>query len=272
MMTLTRLATAALALTLTVPLALTAAGFDHAYPSYGAVLTRYVRPPRVDYKALTADRGALDRAVAEFAAAEAGAENGWARDERIAFWINAYNAFTLRAIVDHYPIQAGWFSLQPRNSIRQIDGAWTKLTWQAAGRRVTLDEIEHKILRAGFADARVHFALNCASVSCPPLAAEPYRAAGLGAQLDTAARRYLGTTEGLVVDGNTFRVSSIFKWYAEDFVAAYAPLIAGARDARERAILGVIATYGPAEAARQARLGTPRIVFMKYNWSLNDSR
>jgi len=62
----------------------------------------------------------------------------------MAFWINAYNAFTLRAIVDHYPIRNGWLTLQPRDSIRQIDGVWTKLTWQAAGRTVTLDDIEHR--------------------------------------------------------------------------------------------------------------------------------
>ena len=248
------------------------AAFDHGYPSYAGVLSRYVHPPRVDYRALEADRPALDRAVRDFDSADARGEGAWTRERRMAFWINAYNAFTLRAVVDHYPIRSSWFTLQPRNSIRQIDGVWTTLTWQAAGRQVTLDEIEHRILRAGFGDARVHFALNCASRSCPPLAAEPYRADGLGAQLDAAARRYLASPDGLIVDGNTFRVSSLFKWYGEDFVAAYAPLIPGTRDVTERAVLGALATYGPAEAAQRARLGTARIVFLEYNWSLNDSR
>ncbi|MEP6915135.1 MAG: DUF547 domain-containing protein [Acidobacteriota bacterium] len=263
------LAAATVALTLPAP---AGAGFDHGYPAYAEALSKYVQPPRVRYQALKADRGSLDRAVAAFDDASTRQESAWTKDRRMAFWINAYNAFTLRAIIDHYPIRSAWFTLQPRDSIRQIDGVWTTLTWQAAGRQVTLDGIEHKILRAGFKDARVHFALNCASRSCPPLAAQPYRAETLGPQLDSAARAYLASEEGLVVDGNTFRVSSIFKWYGEDFIAAYAPLVTGSADIHERAVLGAIATFGPPDAARRARLGTPRVVFLEYNWSLNDSR
>lgn len=245
--------------------------FDHGYSAYAPVLAGHVQPPRVDYTSLKADRRLLDRAVADFDAAAARGERGWTREQRMAFWINAYNAFTLRAIVDHYPIQSAVFTLQTRNSIRQIDGVWTDLKWQAAGRSVTLDDIEHRILRPTFKDARIHFALNCASVSCPALAAEPYRPETLGAQLDGAARVYFGGAEGLRVDGDTFRVSSIFKWYGDDFVAEYAPLVPGTRDVKERAILGAIVKYGPPDAAARARRGTQRIVFLDYNWSLNDA-
>lgn len=245
--------------------------FDHRYTTYGAVLARHVRPPLVDYAALKAGRAALDRAVAEFAAPAAADEAAWSREQRMAFWINAYNAFTLRAIIDHYPIRSGWFTLQPRNSIRQIDGVWTKLTWPAAGRQVTLDDIEHRILRPTFQDARIHFAVNCASISCPPLAAVPYLGGTLGAQLDEAARTYLASPEGLRVDGGTFRVSSIFKWYGDDFVAGYAPLVPGSRPAGERAVLGAIAKYGPPAAAARARAGTPALQFLEYNWSLNET-
>ena len=107
--------------------------FDHDYAAYAQLLARHVRPPRVDYAGLSADRAALDRVIEQFAAPAAGDERAWTRAQRLAFWINAYNAFTLRAIVDHYPIRSGWFTLQPRNSIRQIDGVWTALT--VAGRR-----------------------------------------------------------------------------------------------------------------------------------------
>jgi hypothetical protein len=246
-------------------------GFDHGYAAYGEVLSRYVRPPQVDYAALKAGRDLLDRAVAGFATPAAQDEAAWSREQRMAFWINAYNAFTLRAIVDHYPIRSGWFTLQPRNSIRQIDGVWTKLTWQAAGRSVTLDDIEHRILRPTFKDARIHFAVNCASIGCPPLAAVPYRPGTLGAQLDEAARTYLASAEGLRIDGDTFRVSSIFKWYGDDFVAEYAPIVPGDRAAGERAVLGAIARYGPAAAAARARSGGAAIAFLDYNWSLNDT-
>lgn len=244
--------------------------FDHTYAEYGALLGAFVRPPRVDYRALQAARGRLDRAVAAFAAPRAADERAWTRAERMAFWINAYNLFTLKAIVDHYPIESGWLTLAPRNSIRQIDGVWTRLTWQAAGRTLTLDDIEHRILRPEFADARVHFALTCASISCPPLAAEPYRATRLGAQLDAAGRAYLASAEGLRIDGETMRVSSIFKWYGDDFIAAYAPKVPGTRAARERAILGIVSTFGPPAAAERARAGGARIRFLDYNWSLND--
>ena len=244
--------------------------FDHSYAQYAASL-QYVRPPLVDYRALKQNRVALDRTVAEFASPAASEEPRWTREQRMAFWINAYNAFTLRAIVDHYPIRSRWFTLQPRNSIRQIVGVWTVLTWQAAGRAVTLDDIEHKILRPTFKDARIHFAVNCASVSCPPLAAQPYRPETLETQLKEAARAYLGSHAGMRLVGETLLVSSIFKWYGEDFVAEYAPIAPAGAPVAERAILGVIIKYGPADAAQLAQSGRARIRFLDYNWSLNDA-
>ncbi|MEO5896935.1 MAG: DUF547 domain-containing protein [Vicinamibacterales bacterium] len=247
-----------------------AGAFDHGFASYGELLQSVVRGPLVDYAALKAGRDRLDSVVATLAAPRRSEEQTWSREQRMAFWINAYNALTLRAIVDHYPIRAGLFTLSPRNSIRQIDGVWSKLTWTVAGRSVTLDDIEHRILRPTFKDARVHFAVNCASVSCPPLAADPYRAETLNASLDAAARRYLGSAEGLRVDGNTVSVSSIFKWYGEDFVSQYASFGPQRSDARERAILGVITKFGPADAAVLTRMPMPRIRYLDYNWSLND--
>ncbi len=248
-----------------------AATFDHNFAAYATVLKQYVVAKGVDYAFLKQNRGDLDRAVAELDLPAARGEAGWSREQRVAFWINAYNMLTLRAIVDHYPIQSSWFTVLPRNSIRQIDGVWTRLTWPVAGRPVTLDDIENKILRPIFHDARVHFAINCASLSCPPLAAGPYRDQALDSQLDAAARRYLGSPEGLQIDGDTIRVSSILDWYGEDFIPRYAPLIAGDRSAKDKAILGVITTYGSADAATRATRGNSKIAFLKYDWSLNDS-
>jgi Protein of unknown function, DUF547 len=253
-------------------LAAPAAGFDHAYPRYAEVLRDFDRPPRVDYDALAKHRAALDAAVDAFAQPGGEEERAWTRDERLAFWINAYNAFTLRAIVDHYPIRAPWLTLQPRNSIRQIDGVWTKLTWRAAGRTLTLDDIEHKILRLEFKEPRVHFAINCASVGCPPLAADPYRAGTLDAQLDAAARNYLASAQGLRIQGDTLLVSKILEWYGEDFVARFAPNAAGTAVRLERAVRGVIERFGPPAAADIARKPTTRIRFLDYDWSLNDLR
>ena len=259
--------------TLGLSLALVAsAPFDHQYMIYNDLLTRHVREADVDYTALKIDRSTLDRAVDALDAPPARGAGEWTRAQQLAFWINAYNLLTLRAIVDHYPIRSSWFTLAPRNSIRQIDGVWTDLRWRAGGRTVTLDDIEHRILRPVFKDARIHFAINCASVSCPPLARKPYQVDTLDAQLDDAARRFLASAEGVRVTGDTLQVSSLFKWYGDDFVAEYAPLVPGPRDSTERAILGTIARYGAPDTAARARDGRVRIAFLPYNWSLNDVR
>ena len=247
-----------------------APAFDHDYRQYASLLREYVRASRVDYARLRQGRAVLDAEVATLAEPSPAQERGWTNDQRLAFWINAYNVLTLRAIVDHYPIRSSIFTLQPRNSIRQIDGVWTTLTWQAAGRTLTLDDIEHRILRPEFKEPRVHFAINCASVGCPPLAAEPYRPLTLDAQLDAAARGYLSSERGLAIEDHTIRVTKILEWYGEDFVGRFAPHAAGKSDRVEQAVRGVVTQFGPPQAAELARNPSTRIRFLDYDWSLND--
>jgi hypothetical protein len=218
---------------------------------------------RVDYRELAANRSALDRIVDELGRVGESEESGWPRMDRFAFWINAYNLLTLRSIVDHYPIRGSWFSRGPRNSIRQIDGVWTKTKWRVAGRQVTLDDIEHRILRPQFADPRVHMAINCASEGCPPLRSEAYVGAALDRQLDEAARRYLADEHGARVSGGKLLVSSIFDWYGSDFAAAGGDAAAGVR--------AFVARYGPPEIAAVAKSAAP-LSFLPYDWSLNDVR
>ena len=246
-------------------------GFDHSYNAYARVLARHVEAGRADYRGLVAERTALAGVAAEFGAVDAGAERGWPRAERLAFWINAYNLFTLQVIVDHYPIRAGWLSRGPRNSIRQIDGVWDRLTWKAAGRTVTLDDIEHRIIRPDFKEPRIHFAVNCASVGCPPLLGEPYRAADLERQLDANARAYLASLQGVQASGRTLSVTSILKWYGDDFVARFGSEPRLGRSPRDAAILRVVEAFGPPEAAALARDPAVTIAFLGYDWSLNDA-
>ena len=245
------------------------AAADLDLTTYRELLSRVVRGTLVDYRAIASDRTTLDRVVVNVAAVPGATEQGWIARDRMAFWINAYNLLTLRAIVDHYPIRGSLFSRSPRNSIRQIDGVWTTLKWRAAGREVTLDQIEHGILRPEFGDARVHMAVNCASKGCPPLRGEPYTGADLDRQLDEAARRYLASPAGARVSGDRLLVSRIFEWYGDDFVRQYAGMHPGTGRPAERAIQGFVEKYGPAEAAAAAKAGSA-VRFLDYDWSLND--
>ncbi len=247
-----------------------AVSFDHDYRQYGELLAAHVRLGRVDYSALVANRAALDAVVRQFGAVTADDERAWTRAEQIAYWVNAYNVFTLATIVQHYPIQGVWLSLSPRNSIRQIDGAWTRKDWPAAGARRSLDDIEHGIIRPRFSEPLVHAALNCASVSCPLLARDPYRAATLDGQLEEAMRQYLASRHGLVATASQLRVSSIFDWYGDDFVARYAPRDTPARQARAAAVREVVRRFGPPAAVPVATAPGVSLRFLTYDWALND--
>lgn len=246
--------------------------FDHEYAAFGRVLADHVRGDLVDYQTLAASRAALDAVVVAFDAPATREITTWTKAQQLAFWINAYNALTLQAIVDHYPIERRAFSLHPDNSIRQIPGVWDRITWAVAGRTVTLDEIKHDIIRSGFSEPRIHFAITRASISCPPLAKEPYRARTLDAQLDGAARRFLASPEGMVVDGPLLRVTRIFKRYGDDFVARYASAGPPRGSDRERAIRGVVRTFVPDETIARQDLLARRISFLPHDWSLNEAQ
>ncbi len=246
--------------------------FDHSYLAYENVLREHVVGARVDYSKLLSNRAALDAVVEEIGAATMPQLERWTEEQQIAYWLNAYNAFTLQAIVDHYPIDGGWLSFlrwAPRNSIKQIDGVWSQRRWMVGGLEMTLDEIEHERLRTHYTEPRIHFALNCASISCAVLRRKPYVGSQLDRQLVLAARDFLANERGLQVDGDTLLVSSVLNWFGDDFIEQYSTLVDGG-SAKDRALLGVIAKYGPAEASQLAQSGNARIRFLSYDWSLND--
>ena len=249
--------------------------FDHRYAAYANLLRAHVVGSRVDYLKLQRNRSILDAVVDELGRVSATDFADWTDEQQISYWINAYNAFTLQSIVDHYPIERRWLNwtglLAPTNSIKQISGIWTRLHWRAAGVDMTLDEIEHETLRVDYDEPRIHFAVNYAAVSCPPLRREPYTAARLDRQLIVAASDFLKSRIGLQVDGSTLHVSSIFNWFGDDFIDEYGHLVDTNLSSKARAALGVVAKYGPPEASRLAQSGTARLRFLKYDWSLNDT-
>ena len=245
--------------------------FDHSYITYGRLLRDHVVGTRVNYQTLKGNRSTLDEVAQAFARTTKNNFTSWSTPRQLAFLINAYNIFTLQAIVEHYPIQRRWFDFwNPANSIKQIPGVWSTLRWHIAGTEMTLDDIEHNALRQNYSEPRFHFAVNCASISCPPLRAEPYIDVRLDQQLVVATRDFLASDSGIRVEGNYLYVSTLFDWYAEDFVDHYANLVEVTGTVRERAIAGIIAKYGPSKASHVAQSGKARVRFLPYDWSLND--
>lgn len=239
-----------------VVLATLALAMDPSHSTLQKALDGKVVDGRVDYRALKASPQALDAYLAEVAAASLA---GRTPAETKAFYINAYNALTLDLVADHYPLA----------SIRDLDGGkpWSTRRFRVAGRDLTLDDIEHKELRP-LGDARIHAAVNCASIGCPPLAASVYTPAALDAQLDAASRQWAATAT--LKDG-VLTLNRIFDWYGEDFVPAYGKArfdIPGV-DGKAEAAANFVATYAP-DKAEALRKGGYRVVYGEYDWGLND--
>ncbi len=262
-----------------VPASGTALG-PEAPPSYSdfrAIVQSYVdNRGMVDYKRLKADRSMLDAYVASLAVVNPKDYEEWPEKEKIAFWINAYNALTLRAVIDHYPIRSSALGslLYPEKSIRQIPGVWDKLKFPVMGRELSLDDIEHSMLRVKFNEPRIHLALVCAAVGCPPLRNEPYSGAELDSQLDDQARRFLGNPDKFRLDRErgTVHLSPIFKWYGQDFVKRYG---AGAnfpgKVEAEKAVMNLLSPYLDSESRSFLEIRNPSIQYLDYDWSLNEN-
>jgi hypothetical protein len=161
----------------------------------------------------------------------------------------------------------------PRNSIRQISGVWNKIKFPVMGKEITLDHIEHKILRQEFQEPRIHVALVCAARGCPPLRQEPYKAEMLKGQLDDQTRRFLSERNNFFIDKKQRLVylSAIFKWYGKDFIGSYEPLTGfKKRNRKERAVLHFISLYLQEEDREFLEAGFYKIKYLNYDWALNE--
>lgn len=233
---------------------------------YDALLKRYAKPnpdgvTRVDYaawRANAADRAALD---AYLVAMTQRRPSTMERGDALAYWGNLYNAITLKLVVDRYPVD----SVRDIKSDSWLDpkaytGPWRQPRVTIEGRKLSLDDIEHSVMRPTFKDPRVHYVVNCASFGCPNLMDRAWRAQTLEADLDAAARAFINHPRGVqILPSGGLRVSSIYKWFIEDF---------GGNDA------GVIAHFNAyAEKDLKQHLAkSPRIVEDGYDWSLNRSK
>ncbi len=173
----------------------------------------------------------------------------WTANEQKAFWINAYNAFTIKLIIDNYPVKSikdlgGW--------IYKVNTSWDIKFIQIGKEKLDLNNIEHAKLRRDFDDPRIHFAVVCASKSCPKLLNEAYVAAKLEKQLDQAGRDFLNDPFRNKVTTTKAELSSIFKWYKGDFT-------------KDGSLIDFVNKYSP-----QKINSTANVSFLDYDWSLNE--
>jgi Protein of unknown function, DUF547 len=234
------------------------------------VLDLYVRDGEVYYHALKLERAKLDAFVNALANVQA---DKLARDDRLAFWLNAYNALVLQTVIDHYPIQKR-SSDYPAKSIRQIPGAFERLPHRAGGRTVTLDQIEQTILPE-FHDPRVYLAIGRGAQGSGRLRSEAFTGQRLETQLAEAAAECATRDQCLKIDreGDTVGVSSIFSWREKEFVAAYAekaPPALASRSPIERAVLGMLQSNLLTIEKEALAKNTFRLTYIPFDWTLND--
>ena len=248
------------------------AGADPLHRPFDQILDLQVRDGLVYYRALRGERGRLDRYVASLDV-PAATYDAWGREQKVAFWLNAYNAFVLETVLNHYPIQ-GKAAAYPPSSIRQIPGAFEKLPHRVAGRRVTLDEIEKTILPE-FKDPRVYLALGRGAVGSGRLRSEAFSAARLQAQLDAVQAEFVNERTMINIDrgAEQVTVTPILSWHEAEFVAAY-----------DKGAVGPLAQRGPIERALVAfvtphllplereflQKNTFRVTYHSFDWRLND--
>jgi hypothetical protein len=272
--------TSKIALLIAILLALTgaaqeppaASGPDALHRPFDQILDIQVRDGLVYYRALRGERSRLDRYVASLDVPAATYE-GWSRDEKMAFWLNAYNAFVLETVLNHYPIN-GKAPAYPAASIRQISGAFEKLPHRAAGRRVTLDEIEKTILPE-FKDPRLYLALGRGAVGSGRLRSEAFTAAKLKTQLDAVQAEFVNERTMINIDRSSeqIMVTPILSWHEAEFVAAYDKGAAGTfaqRGPIERALVAFIAPHALPLEREFLQKNTFRLTYHPFDWRLND--
>ncbi len=252
--------------------------FDQTHEQFDSILERFVKASRVDYRGLQLSREQLQAYMRTLGEVSPDDYNKWTESEQIAYWINAYNAFTLAAIIDNYPIKRSLTLLgitAPSNSIRQIRGIWDKLQFRAMGNMVTLGEIEHEILRKKFNEPRIHAAINCASIGCPDLRDEAYTGDKLEVQLVDASKNFVNNpSKGVYVNPKTkqVKVSKIFKWFGEDFIATYGETdqFAG-RSLKDKSVLSFVLTNISSEYDVQfLEKNDFKLGYLHYDWHLNE--
>ena len=264
------------AMTLMLPLARAGAqttAFDHSHAAWTVLLKKHVvlidggKGSQLRYAGMAADRAALKAYTDTLSAVSAAAFNGFGKPQRMAFLINAYNAFTVELILTRYPKLA---SIRDLGSLLQ--NPWKPKFIKLLGTEMSLDNVEHDTLRAKgrYDDPRIHFAVNCASIGCPMLREEAFVAERLDTQLDEQTRRFLGDRSRNRFNSATgkLELSKIFDWYGDDFKQGHRSITSLAGFAASHADL-LADSPADRERLRGQQVG---IGFLDYDWKLNDVR
>lgn len=252
------------------------APLDHQL--WDRVLEMHVKDGLVNYRAIKENPQQLNQYLMQIAEVTQKELTGLPAPAQIAFYINAYNAITVKRITDHYPPQKkGLLNLlNPDVSIKNISGVWDKIKNRVAGELLTLDDIEHKILRKKFKEPRVHMALVCASMSCPALPVRAFTARDLEDQLDKSSREFLTdkSRNRPCVDCPEVSLSKIFSWYGDDFVGVYKPSqhLIKRHGNKEASVITFIAPYYNEGIKNYLLKGDYDIDFLDYDWSLNEQK
>lgn len=218
-------------------LPLTAQVPDHTI--WNTFLKKYVdNNGHVNYKAIAVNKAELNGYLSELVKNQP--QNSWGHEEKMAYYINAYNAYTIKLIVDNYPLK----------SIKDIASPWDKKFIPLNGKLESLNHIEHEILRK-MGDARIHFAINCASISCPKLLNEAFTAQKLNKQLDAVAIDFINNPQKNKLEENTIGISKIFDWFKKDFE-------------QNGSLIDFLNRYSKTVINPKAKIG-----YLEYNWNLN---
>ena len=230
------------------------------FPAWGAFLQKYVRPGpdgvnRVAYGSVSpADRQAVEAEVQQMQSVPVSALS---QPEQRAFWTNLYNELTVLIVLQHYPVES-ITKINLSRGLFSADGPWDAKVIQVENEKVSLNDIEHRILRPIWRDPRTHYSLNCASIGCPNLQQVPYTRANMEQLLNKGAAEYVNHPRGYEVQGGSLAVSSIYTWYQADF---------GGNDA---GVVNHLRQYSRPDK-RQTLDGIGSIASNSYNWALNDA-
>jgi hypothetical protein len=233
---------------LTVLLALTISSGAFAkdvisHKPFNDILKTYVSKGKIDYAGLKANDADFKKFEA-YVDAVAQAKVDGTNDAKLAFYLNAYNATVMKAVIERLPLE----------SVMKVDGFFNKVSHKIGGKDMTLDHLENKVVRPEFKDARVHFGLVCGAKGCPPLKNKAFTEKNVQSQLEKNAKAFIPLATK--IDGDKVTTSKLFEWFADDFKTA------------EGSVEKYLAKYLP-KHKELFELGTAKIGFSEYSWALN---